>query len=116
MYVLVRARTPPAGVLCGGGGGGQATDQVPVTCCPKAAQSVVSVGLRAHTCETVSLSPRGVGGSCQKWSRHSALPPYPSPGGCHQRVGRECVRIEETKRRTAAMMLSQMGRDRDPPC
>ena len=62
-------------------GGGQATDQAPVTCRPNTAQSIALGGIRAHTRETVSLSPSGGGGSCRKWSRHSASLPYPSPRG-----------------------------------
>ena len=34
-------------------------DQAPVTCWPNAPESVLPGGLRAHTPETVSLSPRG---------------------------------------------------------
>ena len=80
--VLVRPRTPPAGVLCGRGGSrGQATDPALETCRPNAAQSVVPGGLRAHTRETASLSPRGGGGPCRKWSRRSASPPNPCPSG-----------------------------------
>ena len=62
-----------------GGGGDQATDQPPETCWPSAAQSVVPGGQRAHTRETMSLSPRGGGGPCWKWSRRSVLPPDPIP-------------------------------------
>ena len=104
------------------GGGDQATDQAPVTRRPNAAQSVVTGGLRAHTRETASLSPRGGGGLCRKWSRRSASPPNACPWGFQQRVRRQCVRVvrargqeEETKRRAAAIMLSRTGRDRDPP-
>ena len=43
-------------------------DQAPVTRRPNAAQSVVPGGLRVHTRETASLSPRGGGGSCRNWS------------------------------------------------
>ena len=64
-----------------GGGGGEATDQAPVTCRPNAAQSVVPGGLRAHAPETASLSPRGGGRLCRKWSRRFASPPNPCPWG-----------------------------------
>ena len=80
----VRARMTPAGVLCGTGGvGDRATDQAPETRRPHAAQSVVPGGLRAHTRETASPSPRGGGGGgpCRKWSRRSASPPRSMPLG-----------------------------------
>ena len=61
---------------------------------PAKRQSAVRGGLRAHTRETVSLSPRGGGGLCRKWSHRSVLPPEPIPwGGYQQRVGRECVHV-----------------------
>ena len=50
-----------------------------MTCRPYAAQLVVKGGLRAHTRETVSPSPRGVGEACRKCSRRSASPPNPCP-------------------------------------
>ena len=76
------------------GGGDQVTDQAPVTCRPNAAHSVVPGGLRAHIRETVSPSPRGGGRSSgRNWSWRSASPPYPTPGGYQQRLGRDCVRV-----------------------
>ena len=73
----------------GRGGGGQATDQAPVTRRPNAAQSVVPGGLRAHTRETASPFPWGGGGPCRKWSQRSASPPIPCPWeGIRLRVGR----------------------------
>ena len=63
------------------GGGDPATDQAPMTCRPYAAQSVVTGGLRAHTRETASLSFRGGGRPCRKWSWRSASPPNPCPLG-----------------------------------
>ena len=120
-YVFVYARTPPAGMLCAGGGD-QATDQAPVTSRPNAAQSVVRGGIRAHTYEIVSLSPRGDGGPRRKWSWRSASPPISVPLGGSSSVwgGSACTlrgprdNGEETKRRAAAMMLRRTGRDRDP--
>ena len=96
----------------------------PMTCRPNAAQSVVPGGLSANTRETVSPSPMGGGAPCREWSRRSASPPYPSPGGIPSARGagvRACCvgpgdNGEETKSTTAAMMLSRLGRDRDPPC
>ena len=44
------------------GGGDQATDQTPMTRRAYAAQSVVTAGLRAHTRETASPFPWGIGG------------------------------------------------------
>ena len=102
---------------CAVGGGDQATDQAPMTCRPNAAQLVVPGGLRAHTRETASPSPRGGGGPCRKWSRCSASPPNPCPSGVPAawHVVRARGQEEETKRRAAAMMLSRTGRDREPP-
>ena len=95
----------------GGGLGGQALDQALVTCRLNAAQSVVPGGLRAHTREIVSLSPSS--GSCRKLSRHSTSPPHRSPGGLPSVRGPR-DNAEETKRTTAAMMLSRTAGDRDP--
>ena len=87
-----------------------------MTCQPNGAQSVVPGGLRAHTRETASPSPRGGGGPCRKWSRRSASPPNPCPWGvpaaCKAVVRARCA---STLCRAAAMMLSRTGRDRDPP-
>ena len=88
-------------------GEGQARDQAPVTYRPNAAQSVVLGGLGAHTREIVSPPPREGGRPGRKWSR-----PIQLLGDTISAWGGNCGpgdHGEETKRRTATMMLSRTG-------
>ena len=104
------------------GGGDQATYQAPKTCRPNAAQSVVPGGLRAHTRETVSLSPRGVADRAGSGADAPSRPLIRSPGGTSSVWGGSVCTLrgpgdngEEMKRRATARMLSRTGWDRDCP-